>query len=163
MQEIEDPVTIGVVGTPHGVRGTVRVRATGSGRHLRQGVAPFAAGSRRRITASRPTPKGFLLDFEGVNSRHEAAVLVGEELMVDRRDLDDLDEDEFYVADFVGMKAVDAAGELVGEVTEVLENPAHELIVVRSKKDEVYVPFTLEHVPEVDLPGRRLVVSPPKA
>ena len=144
------------------MRGTVRVRATGSGRHLREGVAPFAAGSRRRITASRPTPKGFLVDLEGVNGRHEAAALAGVELVVGRGDLDDLDVGEFYVADFVGMKAVDATGKVVGEVTEVLENPAHEIIVVRSEEDEVYVPFTLEHVPEVDIPGRRLVVSPPE-
>lgn len=162
MERIDDPVTIGVVRSPHGVRGTVRVRATGSGRHLRGGVEPFVDGSRRRIENSRPTPKGFLVDLEGVNDREEAAAIVGEELVVDRSDLDELDEGEFYVADFTGMEAINAEGETIGEVTEVLENPAHEIIVVSSPEKEVYVPFTYEHVPEVDLPGRRLVVSPPR-
>ena len=163
MEKIEDPVTIGVVGSPHGVRGTIRVRATGSGRHIREGVTPVIGGSKKYIMAARSTSKGFLVDLKDVNDREGAAALGGEEVVVDRCDLDDLDEDEFYVADFIGMKAVDGAGELVGEVTEVLENPAHEILVVRSPEKETYVPFTLEHVPEVDLSGRRLVVSPPEA
>ena len=41
--EPSDPVEIGRVVAPHGRCGTLRVRATGSGRHLRQGVEPFVA------------------------------------------------------------------------------------------------------------------------
>jgi 16S rRNA processing protein RimM len=157
-----DPVVIGVVVAPHGVRGTLRVRATGSGRHLREGVEPVVAGRRRRISRVRVTPKGFLIDLEGVEDRAGAAALKGEDLALDRSELDAPGEGEFYVGDLVGLTAVDGAGEVVGTVEETFETPAHEVLVVRERGTPVlYVPFTLEHVPVVDLEAGRVVVRPP--
>jgi 16S rRNA processing protein RimM len=164
MVGLSDPVVIGVVVGPHGVRGTLKVRTFGPGRHLREGTAPFLAGRRRRITNVRNTPKGFLLDLKGVEGRTEVAALRGEELLLDRSELDALEEDEFYVADLVGMNAVDHAGRIIGTVTETFENAAHEVLVIRQASEamDLLVPFTLEHVPEVDAKAGRLVVRPPE-
>jgi 16S rRNA processing protein RimM len=161
--EPSDPVVIGVVAAPHGVRGTVRVRATGTGRHLREGVEPFVAGGRRRIARVRETPKGFLVDLEGVGDRSGAAAFKGEELILDRSELDAPEEGEFYVGDLVGLTAFGDAGEVLGTVERTFETPAHEILVVRDEGDDLYVPFTVEHVPEVDLAARRVVVRPPEA
>lgn len=163
MEGLRDPVVIGVVGAPHGVGGTVRVRPTGSGRHLRDGAKPFVGGERRRISNSRWTPKGILVDFEGVVSREEAAKLRGEELVLDRDELDAPEEDEFYVDDLPGLVAVNESGETIGEVTETFETQAHEVLVIGAEDGEIYVPFTIEHVPEVDLESSRVVVVPPEA
>ncbi len=160
--EHSDPVVIGVVVAPHGVRGTVKVRATGSGRHLREGVEPVVAGRPRRISRVRETPKGFLIDLEGIEDRSGAAAFRGAELMLDRRELDAPQEGEFYVGDLVGLTAMSDAGEVVGTVAETFETPAHEILVVRNEGDVLFVPLTLEHVPEVDLDARRVVVRPPE-
>ena len=163
MEGTSDPVVIGVVVAPHGVRGTVRVRATGSGRHLREGVEPVVAGRRRRISRVRETPKGFLVDLEGTEDRPGADSFRGEELVLDRRELDAPGEGEFYVGDLVGLTAVDDAGEIVGPVKETFETPAHEILVIHQKgAADIYVPFTLEHVPHVDLVAARVVVRPPE-
>jgi 16S rRNA processing protein RimM len=161
--EPSDPVVIGVVVALHGVRGTMRVRATGSGRHLREGAKPVVAGRRRRISRVRETPRGFLVDLEGVEDRFGAAAFKGKELVLDRRELDPPDEGEFYVGDLVGLTAVSDAGEVLGSVEETFETPAHEILVVPKGGDVLYVPFTLKHVLEVDLDGRRVVVRPPEA
>lgn len=163
MEELSDPVVIGVVGGPHGVQGTVRVKAVGSGRHLREGVEPVLDGKRYSIVRSRPTPKGFLVDLEGVRDRSETTVLRGKELALDRSELDGLEEDEFYVGDLVGMTAYGVAEESLGEVVEVIPTPAHELLVIETGDEQRYIPFTLEHVPELDLVEGRLVVRPPEA
>ena len=164
MERLSDPVAIGVVVGPHGVRGTLRVRALGQGIHLREGEAPVLAGRRRRISNVRNTPKGFLLDLEHVEDRSGASALRGEGLFLDRAELDAPDEDEFYVADLVGLSAFDGTGQMVGTVTETFENPAHEVLVIRVSESvpDLLVPFTLEHVSEVDLKTRRLVVRPPE-
>ena len=165
MDELSDPVAIGVVLAPHGVRGTLRVRALGAGRHLRKGTEPVLAGVRRRISAARQTPKGFLLDFDGIENRSDAQLLGGEELLLDREELDAPEEGEVYVADLVGLTAVDDAGEVVGAVVETFETAAHEVLVVREERDrqELYLPFTLEHVPELDLQKGRIVIRPPES
>ncbi len=164
--ELADPVVIGVISTPHGVRGTVRVRAPGSGRHLRRGVEPVINGERHQILASRQTPKGFLVDLEGIGDRNLAASLRGSELILDREELDAPDEEEFYVGDLVGLEAYDEAGTRIGSVADVLETPAHEILVLWDDEEEPaerYVPFTYEHVPTVDQEEGRVVVNLPEA
>lgn len=162
MAEPQDPVTIGTVVGTHGVRGTVRVRPTGTGEHLREGIIPSIAGTPRSIKAVRITPKGFLLDLEGVDDRRAAAALRGEALLLDRAELDAPEEDEFYVGDLVGLAALDEAGERLGEVAETFETAAHEVLVVRTPAGDVLVPFTLEHVPGVDLESGCVTLRPPE-
>lgn len=161
-EQLSDPISIGVVGAPHGVRGTVRVRPTGSGRHLREETNPVVNGERRRILRARETPKGPLVDFEGIHDREAAAALRGAPVLLDRAELDEPAEDEFYVGDLVGLKAVDGTGVPVGVVAETFETPAHEVLVVRGEDGEVLLPFTLEHVPDVDLEAGRLVIRLPE-
>lgn len=163
MDELSDPVVIGVVVAPHGVRGTLRVRALGSGRHLRKDTEPVVSGVRRRISDAKQTPKGFLLDLRGIDSRSDADSLRGEELFLDRSELDAPEEGEVYVADLVGLIAVNDTGEVLGTVEDTFETAAHEVLVVRRENDDLYVPFTLEHVPEVDLEMGRVVIQPPES
>jgi 16S rRNA processing protein RimM len=164
MDGLFDPVAIGAVVGPHGVRGTLRVRAFGSGNHLRAGMEPVIAGLRRRISAARETPKGFLIDVDGVESREDASSLKGEELLLDREELDAPEEGEFYVTDLVGLSAFDDAGGVIGTVSDTFETAAHEVLVVRDRDGwDTYVPFTLEHVPDLDLESGRVVVRPPES
>ena len=160
MSDLANPVVIGVISAPHGVRGTVRVRPPGSGRHLRKGVKPVVKGERRRILAARETPKGFLVDLEGIGDRELAGCLRGTELLLDRKELDALDKEEFYVGDLVGLEAYDAAGTRLGSVADSFETPAYEVLVVRDDESaEHYAPFTLEHVPLVDMEEGRVVMN----
>jgi 16S rRNA processing protein RimM len=163
--EPADPVVIGVAVAPHGVRGTLRVRATGSGRHLREGFEPILVGKRRRILRVRPTPKGFLIDFKGIEGREQANALKGQELLLDRSELDPPEAEEFYVGDLVGLAVVTDSGEALGSVRETFGTGAHEVLVIRADGPvaaEHLVPFTLEHVPEVNLEEGRVVVHPPE-
>ena len=115
----------------------------------------------------RKTPKGFLVDLEGVGDRPGAAALSGEELLLDRHELDAPGEDEFYVDDLIGLMVVSEDGEVFGTVQETFETPAHEILVVRKEEEPdapaLYLPFTLEHVPEIDLGTGRVVVRTPES
>jgi 16S rRNA processing protein RimM len=160
---LADPVVIGTIAAPHGVKGTLKVKAPGSGRHLRKGIEPVVKGERRRILAVRKTPKGFLVTLEDIGDRELAGSLRGTELLLDREELDVPDEEEFYVGDLVGLEAYDAAGNHLGSVADIFETPAHEVLVVRDEASaEYYLPFTFEHVPSVDVKERHVVVNLPE-
>jgi 16S rRNA processing protein RimM len=122
----------------------------------------MVAGIRRPIEGVRETPKGFLLDLEGVDDRGAAVALRGQELLLDRAELENPEEGEFYVADLVGLSAHDESGASLGEVVETFETAAHETLVVRTDDGDLFVPFTLEHVPGVDLASGRITVRPPE-
>jgi 16S rRNA processing protein RimM len=164
VEDLSDPVAIGVVVAPHGISGTLRVRSLGAGKHLRKDTEPVLAGVRRRISAVRQTPKGFLLDLDGIESRSDAQPLGGEVLLLEREQLDVLDAGEFYVADLVGLTAVNDTGGVVGTVVDTFQTAAHEVLVVRKERgrQDLYLPFTMEHVPEVDLETRRVLIRPPE-
>jgi len=160
MTNLSDPIVVGTIVGAHGIRGTFRVRS--EGRHLREGLTLTVAGIPRRITKVRETPKGWLVDLEGIRRRAEVEALRGEEFVMDRSELDDPEPDEFYVSDLIGLTALDDSGGKLGVVTATILSAAHETLTIDAGGSNLYVPFTLEHVPEVRMDEREIVVRPPE-
>ena len=100
--------------------------------------------------------------FAGVTDRAGAVALRGVLLTVDTFELPALDDpDEFYDQQLEGLVAVGTDGAELGTVREVMHAPASDLLVVETDRGEVLVPFVRAIVPEVDLPGGRVVLDPP--
>lgn len=164
-------LVVGRVVKPHGVRGelVVEVRTDAPDERFTVG-AVFAVRPRtgpvRDITVSsvRPHLDRLLIFFEGVLGRDAAEGLRGALLTVARDDLPAIaDPEEFYDHQLEGLRAELADGVVIGEVSEVLHGPGGEVLVVnRSDGTEVLIPFVTAIVPEVDLPGGRLIVTPPE-
>lgn len=111
-------------------------------------------GAEHEILGARLQGERLVLQIEGVSDRTAAEKLQWEYLEADE-DLDvELDEDEYFTADLIGMRVVTEAGEVLGEVEKVLPYPAHDLLVV----DGIMIPAVKEFVKQVDLKGRRMVV-----
>lgn len=92
------------------------------------------------------------LKFEGIDTAEEASQLVGHELAIEEKDLPGLPGEHFYCYELIGLKVVDTSGEVIGEIVEVLENPANDIFVVRSsQKEEILIPATKEVVRRIDL------------
>ena len=90
-----------------------------------------------------------------MRSREDAAAVLGHALELRASDAPAPEEDAFWVRDLVGMRARCGEREL-GEVTDVLERPANDVLVLRlSDGREHLVPFTREAVPDVDVAGAR--------
>ena len=71
-------------------------------------------------------------------------------------DADEADEDDaWYVHELVGLSVVRPDGTLVGEVVDLLDMPAHDLLVVRQPSGfRAMIPFVEQFVPEVDIEAR---------
>lgn len=59
-----------------------------------------------------------------------------------------------------GLRVETVAGETVGDVLEVMVLPAHLVLRVRRRDDEVLIPVIEPVVKELDLAGQRLVIEP---
>lgn len=59
--------------------------------------------------------------IKGVTDRNAAEKLRGEEIFVDRKDLDETLEDEFYYADLIGLDVVDNDQKKIGKVINVYD------------------------------------------
>ncbi len=99
--------------------------------------------------------------FEGVDDRDAAEGLIRAILWVDE-DLQTspAEEDAWFDHQLVGLDVV-RDGQTVGKVARVDHFPAQDLLIVKVRDDEVLVPFVKAIVPEVDIPGGRVIVTPP--
>ncbi|UWP87368.1 ribosome maturation factor RimM [Dactylosporangium fulvum] len=116
------------------------------------------------VESVRPHQGRLLIVFEGIYDRNLAEDMRGVLLCVDSADIPPSDDpDEFNDHELVGLSVVDADGERVGELVRIDHAPAHDLLVVRLTDGRTgLVPFVREIVPQVDVPGGRIVITPPE-
>ncbi len=100
----------------------------------------------------------------GIVDRDAAEALRGARISVPRRGFPVTDANEFYWVDLIGLGVFNEAGESFGEVAELMENGAHQNLVVHLQDDEGrtverLIPFVDAFVKTVDLAARRIVVD----
>lgn len=163
---MSEPLVVGRIGRPHGVRGevTLDVRTDEPDSRFAVGAEiatdPAAAGP-LTVEGLRWHSGRLLVRFAGIDDRGAAEELRGTWLVVDPTDIHpSADPDDFHDQELIGLAVVTAGGALVGEVAEVLHH-GQDLLVVRGAGGETLVPFVAALVPEVDVPGGRLVIDPP--
>lgn len=98
--------------------------------------------------------------LEGVEDRTEAETLVRAILWIDQDQDEPAEPDAWYDHQLVGLDVI-REGSVVGKVARVDHFPAQDLLIVKSGDREVMVPFVAAIVPEVEVEGGRIVVTPP--
>jgi 16S rRNA processing protein RimM len=162
-------VLVGVIGAPRGVKGEVRVKSYTGDPKAVGGFGPLtdAAGRRRfAIERLRPLKDDLLIvKLEGAETREAAAALNGMELFARRDQLPPPDEEEYYLADLVGLEAVTREGTRLGRVRGVMNYGAGDILEIAPDQGDgtLLLPFTKAVAPVVDIEGGRMVVEPPAA
>jgi 16S rRNA processing protein RimM len=161
-----DFLTVGRIVNTHGVRGEIRVIPETSDisrfDYLLNAWIDTGGGMKEyRVTGVR-YHKGFvLLKLRGIDDMTEAEKLKGHDLMVERRYARKLEEDEFFIADLIGISVYEGE-RLLGELTEVMETGSNDVYVVRSSDGEILIPALKSVVQSVDLVGKRMSVTLPE-
>jgi 16S rRNA processing protein RimM len=160
-------ILMGVIGRPHGVRGLVHVHSlTADPADLTAYGDLSDAHGRLYVLRWRGTGIAEVaIRADGgdqrIADRDAAARLARTELFVDRDRLPPAEEDEFYLADLVGLAAVDASGAMLGTVQTVHDYGAGASLEIFGEGRPLLVPFTRDAVPVVDIAAGRVVVKPP--
>lgn len=115
------------------------------------------------LQGGRPTKGGVIVRAAEVTTREQAEALRGLRLYISRELLPEPeDEDEFYVADLIGLAVESATGEPMGVVKSVHDFGAGDLIEVQPPTGASWwLPFTRAAVPQVHMAERRIVAVPP--
>jgi 16S rRNA processing protein RimM len=69
--------------------------------------------------------------------------------------------DDFLVRDLAGCQVITVEGEVLGLLTDVLPTGSNDVFVVGREPNELLIPALKTVVKEIDLTGRRIVVSLP--
>jgi len=156
---------VGRIGRAHGILGeaTIEVRSDEPDRR-------FAIGNKVQtdshgeltITSGRVHNGILLLGFEGFSDRNAIEKLRNVLLYCDV-DINEpgIDEDDYHVLQLIGCAAHLENGEVVGEVSDVINLPGQDLLAIKTETGEILIPFVRQLVPVVDIAARKVVVIPP--
>jgi 16S rRNA processing protein RimM len=161
-----EPILMGVVGRPHGVRGLVHVQSyTAAPADLDRYNPLVDELGRAWNLAWRGEGVAELRDAAGrpVTGRPEAEKLTNMRLFVTRDRLPAVAEDEFYLADLVGLTARRVDGTPFGRVGAVHDYGAGTFLdIAQAGAANMLVPFTRAAVPHVDLAAGCVTIAPPE-
>jgi 16S rRNA processing protein RimM len=156
---------VGVVTGPHGIRGAVRLKSFTANPEDIGAYGPLSDGTGTRRFDLRVTGRvkdALIAEIAGIRDRNGAEALKGLQLHVDRDRLPPPEDDEFYHADLIGLRAELGNGDFLGHVTGLHDFGAGQSIEIAAVAGEtLMVPFTKAAVPVIEIAAGRLVVDPP--
>ncbi len=115
-------------------------------------------------TAPGGAPDLLIAVVDGVTTREAAEALNRVQLHVERDKLPPPDEeDEFLLADLIGLSVQTEAGDIIGTVVAVPNYGGGDLLEIAPvlKGPTALLPFTKAFVPVVDVTAKRIVAAPP--
>jgi 16S rRNA processing protein RimM len=145
-----DLVQIGRVGKPHGLDGSFFVEGPSEARErFAKGATLYVAGEPARVEASKEARGRPVIRLDRKPER-------GATLAVPRAELPVPEPDAYYVFQLVGLRVEEEGGRLLGQVRDVVDYPANDVLELDSG---LALPLVEACVREVDLEGGRIVVA----
>ena len=154
----------GVITQTHGVHGEVKVFPTTDDpeRFLNLKYV-FLDTGREKMKLTIQSVKFFkqfvILKFKGINNINDIEKYKRCPLLVDRENAVELEEDEYFISDMIGMNVLTEDGEILGTLKDVIETGANDVYIVNSKEHgEVLIPAIKECILDVNVKEGRMLV-----
>ena len=161
---MEDYLKVGIITTTHGVHGEVKVFPTTDSpdRFLELDKVLLDTGKGFReltIEIVRFFKNLVILKFEEFGNIDEMIPYKGKELWIPREEGAQLSEDEYYIADLIGMQVYLEDGSFYGTLKDVLETGANDVYIVEKEAGgEILLPAIHDCILDVSPEENRMTV-----
>lgn len=139
----------------HGIKGALLLKSHASDPSTLLDFAKFhdEKGNIFELTNLNIASKKLIATFNNITDRNQAELLKNCNLYIYRSQLtDDLQEDEFYYSDLIGMDVYNLDNEKIAKVKTVCDFGAGPILDIQPLEGKsFFVPFSKEVVPTVDL------------
>ena len=163
MQSNTEPeyITIGTIISPWGLQGQVKV--------IVETDFPQRFSSSSQVYIDRQSVvieevvwhKGQAsIKLRGVDTEEEADKLVGRVIEVHHSQLFSLEDGEYFHFQLIDLKVVTTGGEVIGNITEILNLASADVYVIKGESDEILIPATDEIIESIDLDKGIMVIEP---
>lgn len=153
-----DLLQVGVITSTHGIKGEVKVFPTTDdpSRYSYLKDVILDTGKEKidlKVSGVKYFKQYVIVKFKGINDINNIEKYKGSTLWVTRENAVPLEENEYFIADLIGLKVITDEGEEFGELTDVMQTGANDVYVVETYKDkqEVLLPVIDECVLDVNL------------
>lgn len=159
-------LTLGQLGSPHGIRGWLLVRSFADPPESLldhgqwQVVSPGGTERTVRLLEGASYKNGLRVRLEGIEDRNAAQALTGWWVRIARSALPPLAEGQHYRDDLVGFTVRNVEGVELGKVEYFADLPAGSVMVVKGEREHL-VPVAPQHLLKVHAEARRIDVDWP--
>ncbi len=148
-------IEAGEIVTTHGVRGEVKLLTwLDSPEDLLNLKRCRIGGKEYDLESVRVQKSCNLVKLAGIDTMEQAQALRGKTMELYREDIDD---GVIFAAELIGMD-VEAAGKIIGKITEVLDYPGNKVYVVQGEH-EYMIPAVKQFILSTDLEENRMQVT----
>ncbi len=154
---MEDLLQIGVITTTHGVRGEVKVFPTTDDpmrfKKLKQVILDTGKEQiELEVAGARFFKNLVILKFKGIDNINDVEQYRQKSLYVTRENAVPLGENEYFIADLIGLKVVSDEGEELGTLSDVLQTGANDVYVVsKENTPDLLIPAIRDCIRQVDI------------
>lgn len=111
-----------------------------------------------RLEAHKAHGKGYVIKIRDINDRELAAQHKGLEITIDRSELPQPKNEEYYWSDLVGLSVSTTTGESLGVIDYLFETGANDVIVTKGDKQH-FIPYIDGVIISVDLSTNNMTVE----
>ena len=164
----EKYISIGKITGVHGLHGNLKVYSYSGSLDAYEAGCPMllrnVAGVEKSYIVStvKPYKKGVLLTLKDVADIDAAEKLVGSELLVSKALLPELEGDEFYWFEIIGMQVFSESGEFLGTVKSIFPTGSNDVYVVKKKGAEIMIPALESVILSIDPDRNSMTVDLPE-
>lgn len=161
---MENLLQVGVITTTHGIRGEVKVfPTTDDPKRFLDLKNVILDDGKTTLDLEIQNVKFFknlvILKFKGIDNINDIEKYKKAGLYVTREDAVELEEDEYFIADLIGMDVISDEGEQLGTISDVLQTGANDVYVISSKgQKDLLLPAIHECVLDVNVEERAMKV-----
>ena len=158
-------VPLGRIIKPHGILGEVKISLFNSkSETLRVGQSVWVGLDEKDyesyvIEKLNLQSEKSRLKFKNINDRNSAELLRNFTLSVCRDEFSETVDEEFYLIDLIGFNVVDQAGKKVGEISDIMENPANDILIITDGDKEHLIPLVDDFVTLFDFEKKQVTIN----
>lgn len=155
---------VGIITSPHGIKGEVKVYPTTDDLKrfldLKEAILVCGGAERNvRVEGVKFFKNLAILKLSGIESPEAAKNFQNADLFVTRENAVPLDEGEYYIADMIGADIFLEDKSHFGTVRDILQTAANDVIVAETDDGkEVLLPVTEECVLDMDAENARITI-----
>ena len=155
-----EKIKIGKIVNTVGLKGEVKVYNYSDSIEIYETIESIYVEDRLTVIENVRAQKNMvILKLEGADDRNAAEALRVKELYITEDDLPELPEGQYYVRDLIGMSVTEEDGNLLGHVTDVLQNTAQDIFEVESENGKkLLIPKVDQFVLDIDAEKREITV-----
>ena len=173
----EHLLTIGKVTGVHGLKGNLKVWSFaesvdtfGRGRQIWLKSEQEEKGREYTILTAAARKKGVLIRLNHVDTVELAEQLIGQEILISKDQLPEIEEDAWYWQDLYGLTVIDKRLGKLGTIERIFPTNANDMLVVVDKdaqnkdaksESEMLIPMHDHFVESVDLEAKILTTTLP--